>query len=126
MIVLGLDVDSTIVTHEYPQMGEDLGAVPWLKLAMEKYPTLVIMLNTMRDGPDLLLAKTWLEERGIPVWALNNHPTQSRWTTSPKPYAHLYVDDRAVGVPLRSDRCINWAQFGPMLLAWLQKYHSHG
>ena len=122
LLILGLDIDSTVVTHEYPAMGEDLGAVPWLKLALEKNPNLRIMLNTMRDGDDLLLAKTWLEERGIPVWAMNQNPTQTQWTSSPKPHAHLYVDDRAVGVPLRSDRCIDWGRFGPMLLEWLREY----
>lgn len=124
MIVLGLDIDSTVVTHAYPAMGEDIGAIPWLKQALEKHPDLLIMLNTMRDGGDLLLAKTWLEERGVPVWAMNHNPTQARWTSSPKPHAHLYVDDRAVGVPLRPDRCIDWEKFGPLLLDWLDNYTS--
>lgn len=116
MIVLGLDIDSTVVTHAYPDMGEDIGAVPWLKMILDMYPDVRIMLCTMRDGEDLELAKTWLEERGVPVWAMNHNPTQARWTTSPKPHAHYYVDDRAVGVPLRSDRCIDWERFGPILL----------
>lgn len=122
MIVLGLDIDSTVVTNAYPAMGEDIGAIPWLTQALVKYPDLRIMLNTMRDGDDLLLARMWLEERGIPVWAMNHNPTQTRWTSSPKPHAHLYVDDRAVGVPLRPDRCIDWEKFGPLLLDWLDRY----
>jgi len=121
MVVIGLDIDSTVVTHAYPAMGEDIGAVPWLKMALEKYPVLRIMLCTMRSGDTLELAKLWLEERGIPVWALNAHPEQGEWTESPKPYAHYYLDDRAVGVPLRPDRCIDWEKYGPMLMADLER-----
>ena len=78
------------------------------------------MLCTMRDGEDLELAKQWLEERGVPVWAMNRNPTQD-WTASPKPHAHYYIDDRAVGVPLRKDRCIDWDLFGPILIAQLER-----
>ena len=116
MIVIALDVDSIIVTHAYPAMGDDLGAIPWLVKALQAHPTILIMLCTMRDGDNLLLAKTWLEERGVPVWAMIRHPNQAHWTSSPKPYAHYYVDDRGIGVPLRPDRCIDWDSFGPMLL----------
>lgn len=121
MIILALDIDSTVVTHAYPKMGKDIGAIPWLKYVLEKYPSICIMLNTMRDGDDLLLAKEWLEERGIPVWGLNHNPSQDSWTTSPKAHANFYIDDRAVGVPLREDKCIDWKQFGPMLLDCLKR-----
>jgi hypothetical protein len=67
MIVLALDVDSTLVTHEYPAMGEDIGAIPWLKQVLEEFPEVRILLSTMRCGADLDLAKVWLEERGIGV-----------------------------------------------------------
>lgn len=122
MIVIALDVDSTLVTHAYPAMGADLGAIPWIKQALEENRDVRIMLNTMRDGHDLEAAKVWLEERGVPVWAMNTHPGQSQWTSSPKAYCHVNVDDRNVGVPLRPDRCIDWEKFGPMLLEWLRSY----
>ena len=126
MIVIGLDVDSTLVTHEYPAMGADLGAIPWLKQALAEFPNARILLHTLRDGADLAAAHRWLEERGVPVWACNAHPTQHQWTSSPKAYCHVYVDDRSVGVPLRPDRCIDWAKFGPMLLEWLRSYVAAG
>ena len=103
-------------------MGDDLGAIPWLKQVLDEFPQVRILLNTMRDGEDLELARAWLEERGIPVWAMNHNPRQDLWTTSSKAYAHVYVDDRAVGTPLREDRCIDWARFGPLLLDWLRGY----
>lgn len=48
MIVLALDIDSTVVTHAYPAMGRDIGAIPWLKKALEQYPQIRVMLCTMR------------------------------------------------------------------------------
>ena len=30
-MVIALDFDGTVVTHEYPYIGEDIGAVPVLK-----------------------------------------------------------------------------------------------
>lgn len=122
MIVLGLDIDSTVVTHAYPEMGEDIGALPWLKRALREHPEVRILLNTMRSGSNLELARQWLEDRGVPVWAMNRNPTQHLWTQSPKPHAHVYVDDRAVGTPLREDRCVDWEKFGPMLLEWLDRF----
>lgn len=117
VFVIGLDVDSTLVTHEYPDMGEDLGAVPWLRQVLDVRPDVRVMLCTMRDGANLDSAKSWLEARGVPVWAMNAHPDQALWTSSPKPYAHLYIDDRGIGVPLRKDHCVDWIRLGPMLRA---------
>jgi len=103
-------------------MGEDIGAVPWLRLAIEKYPSVRIMLNTMRSGPELEIARLWLEEKGVPVWALNHNPNQDRWTTSPKAYAYLYIDDCALGTPLRSDgKGVDWDVMGPMLMERLER-----
>ena len=41
------------------------------------------------------------------------HVTQKDWTSSPEPYAHIYIDDAALGVPLKhsyiSDRpYVDW------------------
>lgn len=57
----------------------------------------------MRAGPGLLEAVTWLESRGITLYGVNNNPDQRAWTLSPKVYAHIYIDDAALGAPLISD-----------------------
>lgn len=33
---IGIDFDGTCVTHEYPKIGKDIGAVPVLKELVEK------------------------------------------------------------------------------------------
>lgn len=45
-------------------------------------------------------AKHWFEERGIILYGVNENPSQKQWTESPKVYAHLYIDDANLGVPL--------------------------
>ena len=48
---IGIDFDGTCVTHEYPKIGKDIGAVPVLKELVEKGHKLI--LNTMRSGKEL-------------------------------------------------------------------------
>lgn len=115
--VIALDVDSTVMTHGYPGLGEDLGAIPWLKKALELDPQHIkFILCTMRAGESAQVAKEWLEEQGIPIWSVNCHPEQHVWTDSPKPHYHILCDDRAVGTPLDDDGNIEWDEYGPMLL----------
>jgi hypothetical protein len=54
----------------------------------------------MRSGQQLEDAVYWFNQNNIPLWGVNANPDQHTWTTSPKPYAHLYIDDAALGVPL--------------------------
>ena len=97
--VICIDFDGTVVTHEYPHMGEDNGAVPVLKELVANKNRLV--LHTMRSGRLLDRAKQWFADRDIPLWAINANPEQKQWTDSPKIYANLYIDDSALGMPLK-------------------------
>lgn len=45
----------------------------------------------------------WFKKHDIPLFGVNENPTQKDWTSSPKPYAHIYIDDAALGVPLKHD-----------------------
>ncbi len=45
-------------------------------------------------------AKDWVESNEIKVWSYNQNPEQASWSESPKCYAHLYIDDAALGCPL--------------------------
>ena len=118
-IYIGLDFDGTCVTHDYPLIGREIGAVPILKELVAKGHKIV--LNTMRSGQGLLDAKVWFEKNDIPVFGWNYNPTQSRWTKSPKVYAHLYIDDAALGVPLiypeNGDRpYVDWVKVKELLI----------
>lgn len=99
--IFAIDFDGTVVRHKYPNIGEDVGAVPVLKRIIEHGHE--IILFTMRSGKELEDAVKWFESHGIPLFGVNENPSQKVWTTSPKPFANVYIDDAALGIPLMSD-----------------------
>ena len=97
-IVIAVDFDGTCVTHDYPYIGSDVGAVPVLReLADAGYR---LVLNTMRSGKLEKEAVAWFKSNNIPLYGVNINPDQKSWTASPKVYADIYIDDAALGVPL--------------------------
>lgn len=104
-MIIAVDFDGTCVTHEYPNIGKDIGAVPVLKELVENGHK--IILYTMRCDKELKEAVQWFESNDIPLFGINENPTQRKWTKSPKIYAHLYIDDAALGVPLILDESIS-------------------
>ena len=109
-IILAIDFDGTCVTHKYPKVGRDIGAVPVLKKLVENGHQL--MLWTMRgnkptsEGVDTLQdAVDWFKNNNIPLWGINENPDQKAtgWTNSNKQYAQMYIDDAALGCPLMYD-----------------------
>ena len=97
-MIIAVDFDGTCVTHEYPNVGESVGAERVLKLLVNKGHQLILW--TMRSGSTLDDAIKWFADNKIPLYGVNKNPTQFRWTESPKAYAHMYIDDAAFGVPL--------------------------
>ena len=97
--VIAVDFDGTCVEHNYPAIGMDVeGAVDVLR-TLNKHGHRII-LNTMRSGQRLEAAVWWFRDRKIELWAVNRNPEQEQWTTSPKVYADIYIDDSALGCPL--------------------------
>lgn len=111
---IAVDFDGTCVTHDYPNVGKDIGAVPVLRALNQNGHELI--LNTMRDGDELMDAIIWFSNRYIPLFGMNENPTQKSWTKSPKVYANLYIDDAAMGCflcynPEISDRpYVDWKE----------------
>mgnify|MGYP003306239080 FL=1 len=97
-LVIAIDFDGTCVTHEYPYIGSDIGAVPVLKELTDAGYRLI--LNTMRSGKSEKEAVAWFKQNDIPLFGVNKNPEQRSWTSSPKVYANLYIDDSALGIPL--------------------------
>jgi predicted kinase len=97
-MIIAIDFDGTCVTHEYPKMGRDIGAVPVLKRLVEAGHHLI--LYTMRDGKELDSAIDWFTKNEIALLGVNENPDQKKWTESPKIYANFYIDDAALGIPL--------------------------
>lgn len=122
-VVIAIDFDGTCVTHDFPEIGKDIGAVPILKRIVENGHHLV--LYTMRSdhpsdfqmtgdsgivaekGNYLSAAVKWFEENDIPLYGIQENPTQKRWTTSPKAFAHIYIDDAGIGCPLIYDEAVS-------------------
>jgi hypothetical protein len=123
---IAIDFDGTIVTHDYPGIGSPVpGAIEWLKKWKEAGATLILW--TMRSdsaGPVLTDAVNWLAEQGIVLDGVNAGPGDRGWTTSPKAYANVYVDDAAYGCPLVHDvharPYVDWALVGPGVLGLIQ------
>ena len=102
-MIIAVDFDGTCVTHEYPNVGKNIGAEIVLKALTDEGHDLI--LYTMRDHPadsgvqdPLQEAIDWFSQNDIPLFGVNENPTQKSWTTSPKPYANLYIDDAALGM----------------------------
>jgi hypothetical protein len=116
---IAVDFDGTCVTHDYPLVGKDIGAIPILKRLVEEGHSLILW--TMRSGKELNDAIKWFESNGIKLYGIQENPTQSSWTTSPKAYAQLYIDDAALGCPLiinnklSSRPFVNWNEVEKIL-----------
>ena len=97
-MIIAVDFDGTVVTHEFPNVGDDVGAVDVLKRLVACGHKLILW--TMRSGGYLIEARAWFERNNIPLWGINKNPEQHEWTASPKAYAELFIDDAALNVPL--------------------------
>jgi hypothetical protein len=116
-----VDFDGTIVDHKYPEIGEPVPhALKWLKRFNQQGANLILF--TMRSdgqkhGPVLTNALQYLKKNGIKLYAVNENPSQSSWTNSPKAYGNVYIDDSAVGCPLIHPKgfnkpCVDWEKVG--------------
>lgn len=98
--IVCVDFDGTCVIHAYPKIGEDAPhAVAVLKKLNENQ--VKIILWTIRSSEYLQEAVDWFIEREIEIWAVNKNPSQRFWSKSPKAYAPVYIDDAALGCPLK-------------------------
>ena len=103
-IPICIDFDGTCTTHNFPEVGKDIGAQRVLKRLVDEGALLILF--TMRsdgrkDGSNPLTeAVNWFKKNDIPLWGINRNPTQDEWTSSPKAYGHLFIDDAALGAPL--------------------------
>lgn len=107
---IAVDFDGTCVTHDFPRVGKEIGAIKPLRALTENGHRIILL--TMRDhneldnawnaeGHDTLAdAEGWFHKNDIPLYGVNENPNQT-WSASRKVYADLYIDDTALGIPLR-------------------------
>ena len=120
-MIIAVDVDGTCVTHAFPDLGKEIGAAPVLKELSDAGHRLVLWTmrsdkidcDTSSDGtlhPNgglyLTQAVEWFQSNEIALYGVNQNPDQGSWTHSPKAYAHVYIDDAALGAPLVYDPLI--------------------
>ncbi len=111
-----LDFDGTCVKHAFPAIGEEIGAVPvLLELIMRGHNLILFTMRCDHDftpeselpeieciaGDFLSQAVQWFKNNNIPLFGIQEHPTQKQWTSSPKAYGHLIIDDSALGCPIK-------------------------
>lgn len=129
-MIIAVDFDGTIVDHRFPDIGQESpGAIKWLKAFQDAGAKLILW--TMRsdgsvDETPLADAVAFCRERGLEFWGVNANPEQASWTQSPKVYAHVYIDDAALGCPLRENPraggrpFVEWDIVGPLVMASLE------
>lgn len=115
MAVFNIDFDGSVVTHEYPRVGKDIGAVPVLKRLVENGHQLILF--TMRGNNSYLKeAVEWFKKNDIPLYGINTNPTQRSWTDSPKSHADFLIDDTALGTPI----LFNWSFSANPYVDWIE------
>ena len=123
--ILGIDFDGTCVTNvDPPGVGKSIGAEAWLKAFASAGARLILW--TVRSDEGLKAAIKWFEDNKIPLHAAQHNPEQATWSSSPKLHAHLFIDDRGFGMPLKttngSKPHVDWDKVGPQVLAELMKH----
>ena len=106
-----IDFDGTCVIHEFPLVGKDIGAAQVLRDLVSNGHRLILF--TMRaEDCSIQPAIDWFAENGIALYAVQRHPEQHKFTSSPKTLGDLMIDDTALGVKLYSCRlsrdCVDW------------------
>ncbi|MGQ0286180.1 hypothetical protein ACT2CV_03100 [Pasteurellaceae bacterium 22721_9_1] len=113
-----IDFDGTCVTHSFPKVGEDIGAAQVLRDLVKNGHNLILF--TMR-AEDCYLedALNWFKQNKISLYGINVNPQQHKFTSSPKAFGDLIIDDIALGIqtfPCHYYRpCVDWKWAAEML-----------
>ena len=99
-MIIAVDFDGTIVTHEYPKIGKEIPfATQTLKMLAKDGHRLILW--TVREGRLLEEAVKWCNERGVDYYAVNkDYPEEELDNNnhySRKLKADIWIDDRNVG-----------------------------
>lgn len=99
-MVIAVDFDGTIVTHEYPRIGREIPfAIQTLKMLKKDGHKLILW--SVREGALLNEAIEWCRERGLEFYAANkDYPEEEVCNNnhySRKLKADVWIDDRNVG-----------------------------
>jgi hypothetical protein len=125
-MVFLIDFDGTCTTHNFPNIGKEIGAAPVLKRLVASGHKLILFTmrsdNTNKtisadpvikavNGKFLTDAVNWFKSHDIPLWGIQTNPHQHTWTDSPKAFGDYMIDDIAIGTPLIHDKSISKQPF---------------
>ena len=103
-LIIAVDFDDTLAKagEKYPEIGEPtylLATLIGLRKIFKEH--LQIILWTCRAGEALQMAIDYCKERGLEFDAINEDvPATLKWKSkTPKPFAHIYIDDRSLSFP---------------------------
>jgi hypothetical protein len=100
---------------KFPLIGEGRGVVSVLRELVKNGHKLILFTIrsdvedpasednsiTCRPGKYLSDAVQWFKDNNVPLYGIQKNPTQhNTWTSSPKAYRNLIIDDAGLGVPL--------------------------
>jgi hypothetical protein len=99
-MTIAIDFDGTIVTHEYPNIGEEIPfATDTLRTLIKEQHKLILW--SVREGQLLQDAIDWCHKRGVDFYAVNkDYPEEKQeWNNhfSRKIKADIWIDDRNLG-----------------------------
>lgn len=103
-LIIAVDFDDTLakVGEKYPEIGEPTYLLATLIAYRRIFKEhLQIILWTCRAGEDLQMAIDYCKEHGLEFDAVNEDvPATLKWKPkTPKPFAHIYIDDRNLPFP---------------------------
>ncbi len=99
-MVIAVDFDGTIVTHRYPDIGDEIPfATETLKMLIKEHHKLILW--SVREGKLLQDAIDWCRKRGVEFYAVNKDYPEEKVEYnnhfSRKIKADLFIDDRNIG-----------------------------
>ena len=103
-MTIGIDFDGCLVSWNFPLVGKDIGSAEVCRDLVKK--GVKIILYTMRDKEFLDDAVKWCKDNNIELYGINENPSQN-WSDSRKVHADIYIDDQALGCPLKEDKTIS-------------------
>lgn len=103
-LIIAVDFDDTLAKagEKYPEIREPTyllsALIEWRKILKEH---LQLILWTCREGKALQMAINYCKEQGLEFDAINEDaPATLKWKPkTPKPFAHIYIDDRNLPFP---------------------------
>ena len=131
MVVIGVDFDNTISTHNYPFTGD---LIPYAKEVinlLHKNGHIIVLWTVrgndkinelgMRDPKGTMSAlgnaKEFCESNGVVIDYYNSSPIHP--SSSPKQWTHYLIDDTAVGCPMtfyHGHKVVDWKKIAELMM----------